>query len=152
MLQSISWSQYFSTLLLSLIVYYAYVAYKYFRWEILSLIGIKKIEEKVTPIAVTDFKKQFTSSNHTDFLPKENPGEAAVILQPFWDEANAYLAEMKPDAPKEEILFAVKMIVEKYPGLHSGEHKQQSETAISGLLAQYYPERFTATDIQNIWH
>ncbi|MBR2647959.1 MAG: hypothetical protein ACRCSM_09825 [Sediminibacterium sp.] len=152
MLQSISWSQYITAMLFALICYYGYVALKYFRWEILSLIGIKRIEEKGTPISVSEIKKQFTSSNHTDFLPKEYPVDATIIFQPFWDEANAYLAEMKLEAQKEEILFAVKMIVEKYPGLHSAEHKQGLETAISGLIAQYYPERFTATDIQNIWH
>lgn len=109
------------------------------------------MEEKGAAIPVAEIRKQFTSSNHADFLPKENPDEATVILQPFWDEANAYLAEMKPEAPKEEILFAVKLIVGKYPGLHSAEHKEELETAISGLLAQYYPERFTTADIQYMW-
>lgn len=151
MLSSISWSQYITALITLLLFYYCFVGFKYFRWEILSLIGIKRIDEKTPPIPVAEIKKQFTSSNHADFLPKENPDEATVILQPFWDEANAYLAEMKPEAPKEEILFAVKMIVGKYPGLHTAAHKQELETAISGLLAQYYPDRFTAADIQYMW-
>ena len=106
MLQSISWSQYITAMLFALICYYGYVALKYFRWEILSLIGIKRIEEKGTPISVSEIKKQFTSSNHTDFLPKEYPVDATIIFQPFWDEANAYLAEMKLEAQKEEILTA----------------------------------------------
>ena len=127
------------------------MVYKYFRWEVLSLIGIKKIDEKGTAIQVADIKKHFVASNHADFLPKENPDEATVILQPFWDETNAYLSEMKPEAPKEEILFAIKMIMGKYPGLHSAAHKQELETAISGLLAQYYAERFTVADIQYMW-
>lgn len=151
MLQSISWSQYFSTLLLSIIVYYAYVAYKYFRWEILSLIGIKKIDERGTPIPVAEIKKQFTASNHADFLPKESLGEVNGLLQPFWDEVNAYVAEIKPIAPKEEICFAVKMILEKYQGLNSEEYKTEVETTILGLLNQYFPEKFTMADIQYIW-
>lgn len=134
-----------------LLFYYCFVGLKYFRWEILSLIGIKRIDEKGTPIPIAEIKKQFTSSNHADFLPKEYPDEATVIIQPFWDEANAYLSEMKPEAPKEEILFAVKMIVGKYPGLHSAANKQELETVISGLLAHYYPERFTVADIQYMW-
>lgn len=152
MLQSISWSQYFSTLLLSIIVYYGYVAYKYFRWEILSLMGIKKIDERGTPIPVAEIKKQFTASNHTDFLPKEPLSEVNNLLQQFWDEVNAYLAEIKPQAPKEEICFAVKMILEKYPALNSDENKMVVETTISGLLNQYFPERFTIPDMQYIWH
>ncbi len=151
MFNSISWSQYITALITLLLFYYCFVGFKYFRWEILSLIGIKRIDEKSTAIPVADIKKHFVASNHADFLPKENPDDAIAILQPFWDEANAYLSEMRPEAPKEEILFAVKMIVGKYPGLHSAEHKQELETAISGLLAQYYPERFTATDIQYMW-
>lgn len=151
MFNSISWSQYTTVLITLLLFYYCFVGVKYFRWEILSLIGIKRIDEKSTAIPVADIKKHFVDSNHADFFPKVNADEAIAILQPFWDEANAYLAEMKPEAPKEEILFAVKMIVGKYPRLHSAEHKQELETAISGLLAQYYPERFTATDIQYMW-
>ncbi|MBP6023907.1 hypothetical protein [Ferruginibacter sp.] len=151
MLSSISWNQYITALITLLLFYYCFVGFKYFRWEILSLIGIKRIDEKNTAIPVADIKKHFVASNHADFLPKEIPDEATVILQPFWDEANAYLCEMKPEAPNEEILFAIKMIVGKYPGLHSAEHKQELETAISGLLAQYYPERFTVADIQYMW-
>lgn len=151
MLSSISWSQYITALIALLLFYYCFVGFKYFRWEILSLIGIKRIDQKNTAIPVADIKKHFVASKHADFLPKETADDATVILQPFWDEANAYLAEMKPEAPKEEVLFAVKMIVGKYPGLHSAEHKQELETAISGLLAQYYPERFTSTDIQYMW-
>lgn len=151
MLQSISWSQYITALLFALIFYYAYVAYKYFRWEILSLIGIKRIDEKSTAIPVADIKKQFTSSNHADFLPKEPLNEVNGILQPFWDEVNAYLAEIKPQAPKEEICFAVKIILEKYPVLTSEEYKTEVEAAIAGLLNQYFPERFTVADMQYIW-
>ena len=152
MLQSISWSQYFSTLLLSIIIYYTYVAYKYFRWEILSIIGIKKIDDKAIAIPVADIKKQFTASNHADFLPREMLFEVNSKLQLFWDEVNAYLSEIKPQAPNEQICFAVKKILEKYPDLNSKENKAEAETTVSGLLNQYFPERFTVADIQYIWH
>jgi hypothetical protein len=152
MLQSISWSQYITALLFALICYYAYVAYKYFRWEILGLIGIKKIDEKGTAIPVAEIKKQFSKSNHADFLPKEPVNEVNGMLQPFWDEVNACLAEIKPEASKEEICFAVKMILEKYPALNSDKNKMVVETTISGLLNQYFPERFTIPDMQYIWH
>lgn len=152
MLQSISWSQYISTLLLSIIIYYTYVAYKYFRWEILSLIGIKKIDDKAIAIPVAEIKKQFTASNHADFLPKEMLFEVNSKLQPFWDEVNAYLSEIKPQVPKEQICFAIQKILDKYPDLNNTENKAEVETTISGLLNQYFPEKFTMADIQYIWH
>lgn len=150
MLQSISWSQYITALLLALICYYVYVAYKYFRWEILAVIGIKRVDEKHVSVPVAEIKKQFTSSNHADFLPKEPLSEVNGMLQAFWDEANAYLSEIKPQAPKEEICFAVKIILEKYPVLNKDENKMVVETTISGLLNQYFPERFTVADMQYI--
>ena len=148
MLQSISWSQYFSTLLLLLIVYYAYVAYKYFRWEILSLIGIKKIEEKVTPIAVTDFKKQFTSSNHTDFMPANN---AENMFQAFTDEVKAYLYEANPFAPKEEILFALQQIISKYPAVKNTGSKATINEFILRETNKHYQGLLQEEDFLPIW-
>lgn len=151
MLQSISWSQYITALLFALICYYGYVAFKYFRWEILSIVGINKIDEKSEAILIAEIKKQFTASNHSDFLPKEQLNDVNGILQPFWGELNAYLAEIKPQAPKEEICFAIKKILEKYPFLNSAEYKTDTDATISGLLNQYFPERFTVADMQYIW-
>ncbi|MBI1781177.1 MAG: hypothetical protein HYR66_07375 [Sphingobacteriales bacterium] len=136
----------------ALICYYVYVAYKYFSWEILAVIGIKRIDEKNEAVPVAEIKKQFTSGNHADFLPKELLNEVKGILQLFWDEVNAYLAEIRAQAPKEEICFAVKVILEKYPVLITAENKIEVETTISGLLNQYFPERFTVADMQTIWH
>lgn len=152
MLNSISWSQYIAALLFALICYYAYVAYKYFRWEILAVIGIKRVDEKHVVVPVAEIKKQFTSSNHADFLPKEPLNEVNGLLQLFWDEMNAYLAEVKQQAPKEEVCFAIKKILEKYPELNSTEYKTEVEATICGLLNQYFSEKFTVADMQNIWH
>lgn len=149
MFNSISWSQYVTVIITSLILYYCFIGFKYFRWEILSLIGIKRIDDKDIAIPVAEIKKHYAASNHADYLPK-NPDEAIAMLQPFWDEVNAYLAEMNSVAPNEEILFALKMILEKYSGLQNDEYRKEVETATSGLLNQYFPERFKAADIQYI--
>lgn len=116
--------------------YYCFAGVNYFRWEILSLVGIKRIAEKDTTIPVADLKKQFVASNHADFLPKENADEAIAIFQPFWDEANAYLSEMNPEAPKEEILFCCYNESRKISRLTFSGHKLKLGTAISGLIAQ----------------
>ena len=151
MLQSISWSQYITALLFALICYYGYIAFKYFRWEILSIVGIKRIDNKSEASPVAEIKKQFTASVHTDFLPKEQLSDVNGMLQPFWDELNAYLAEIKPQAPKEEICFAIKKILEKYPFVNGAEYQTKAEAAISGLLNQYFPERIAVADMQFIW-
>ncbi len=45
MFNSITWAQYFTTVGLILCFYYLGIAYRYYRWEILSLIGIKKVAD-----------------------------------------------------------------------------------------------------------
>ena len=39
MLNSITWGQYITAIVLTLIFYYVVIGYKYFKWEILALIG-----------------------------------------------------------------------------------------------------------------
>lgn len=150
MLNSITWGQYVAVLVTLLICFYIFIGAKYFRWEILSLIGIKRIDEKREAIPLAEIKKHFDTSNHSDFLPKENMDEEAVILQPYWDEVNAYLGEIKHEDSNEEILLALKRISEKYPDLDNPAYRQDVDSALSGLLNQYFPQRFKTSDIQHI--
>jgi hypothetical protein len=57
MFNSITWGQYFSAVTLLLICYYAYTGYRYYRWEILGIMGIKKVDDSVAgKITSSDFK------------------------------------------------------------------------------------------------
>jgi hypothetical protein len=42
MFNSISWWQYFTTAALAVTHYYLIIGYKYYRWEILNLTGVKE--------------------------------------------------------------------------------------------------------------
>jgi hypothetical protein len=148
MLSSISWNQYIAFLSIILIGYYFFIGYKYFRWEILGIIGIKKIEQSELQIPVSELKKQFTSSNHADFMPKDNREN---ILQPFTDEVKAYLYEASPSAPKEEILFALQQIISKYPAIKNMESRATMNEFIMGETEKHYQGLFTYEDIAKIW-
>lgn len=146
MLNSITWGQYLSVIAIALTGYYIYVAYKYFRWELLAFIGIRKIENENPAIQIADLKKQFTVSNHSDFLPKETN----LSTQPFLDELAAYLNEMNAAAPSEEILFAIESIVLKYPALRDTKNNHSLADTVMQLAHQYFPNKILAEDIQNI--
>lgn len=148
MLSSISWSQYISFVSISLVGYYLYTGYKYFRWEILGLIGVKKIEQTETQIPVAEFKKQFTSSNHADFMPKDSTEN---VLQAFADEIKAYLYEANPSAPKEEILFALQQIIAKYPVLKNIESRATINEFILGETKKHYQGLLQEDDLLQIW-
>lgn len=148
MFSSTSWSQYITFLSLALVGYYIYVSYKYFRWEILGLIGIKKTEQSEVQIPVAELKKQFTSSNNTDFMPKNNTEN---IFQAFADEVKAYLYEASPSAPKEEILFALQQIVSKYPVIKSIENRNAINEFILGETEKHYQGLFQQDGLGQIW-
>lgn len=115
MLQSISWNQYITSILMLLAFYYFYVGYKYYRWELLGLIGIKKIEPGVAAIPVEEFKGKLISENNDDYLPKEF-ASATNTMQPIKDEITAYLIGTADSVPsKNELINALQAIVAKYP-------------------------------------
>jgi hypothetical protein len=146
MLNSISWGQYISAIVVALVCYYVCVGYMFFRWELLALIGIKKVESGIRAIPTAEIKKHFTAGNHTDYLPKEN----AITGQPFLDELAAYLGAMNNTAPAEEVLFAANSIASKYPMLTNSQNKTEINQAANWLLQQYFPNKFMAEDIQDI--
>lgn len=113
MLQTISWNQYITSIVLLLAFYYAYVGYKYYRWELLALIGIRKIEPGNATIPVEELKGKLVSENQEDYLPKES---ATNTMQVIKDEINAYLAGTADSMPsKIELLNSLQAIVAKHP-------------------------------------
>jgi hypothetical protein len=135
MFSSISWNQYIVSLSIVIIGYYLYIGYKYFRWEILGLIGINKIEQTEAQIPVDELKKQFTASIHADFMPKDNTDN---MFQAFTDEVKAFLFQANPSAPKEEILFALQQIISKYPALKNAENRAAINDFILTETAKHY--------------
>ena len=148
MLSSISWSQYITFLSIALIGYYFYIGYKYYRWEVLSLIGVKKIEQSEIQMPVAELKRHFTSSNHADFMPKDNTDD---IFQAFTDEVKAYLYEASPSAPKEEIVFALQQIVSKYTAIKNTENRTVINEFILGETKKHYQGLLEEADLVQIW-
>ena len=148
MLSSVSWGQYLGFIGSVLCLYYGYLGYKYYRWEILSLVGIKKINLDEIQVPVAEIKRKFTESNHADFLPK-NIIESQ--LQPFADEVKAYLYEANPAAPKEELLFAIQQIATKYPASKEMEYRASVNEFIIKEAENHYPGLLQRELISQIW-
>lgn len=125
-----------------------YIGYKYFRWEILGLIGVNKIEPSEGQIPLAELKKQFTASNHVDFMPKDN---TESMFQVFTDEVKAFLFQANPSAPKEEILFALQQIISKYPILKNIESKAAINDFILTETAKHYHDLLQDEDLIQIW-
>jgi hypothetical protein len=152
MLSSISWGQYLSSLLISLICYYAYVGYKYFHWELLALIGIKKVDAGAIPIAVADIKKQFVSESHSDYLPKEvTDTDFTPVINAFEDEIKAFLQEAGNGKDKVSLLSTLQQICQKYPVLKSSDNSDELNLFVLKEVEKYNSGIINLQDIQQFW-
>jgi len=152
MLSSITWGQYLSAVLISLICYYTYVGYKYFHWELLAHIGIKKVEPGATPIAIADLKKQFVSEHHSDYLPKEaTDTDFTPVINAFEDEVKAYLQEAAHGTNKASLLTALKQICQKYPVLKSSDNSDELNLFILEEVERCHSGIINVQDIQQLW-
>lgn len=127
MFNSITWGQYFTAITLLLVCYYIFIGLRFYRWEILNVIGIKKVEDNAIAIStVADFKKSFETESHEDYLPKAiSEVDISPVVQSFTDEIKAYLQESDDDTSKEELLHSIQAIVTKYPVLRNLDYKHE---------------------------
>ena len=152
MFNSITWGQYLITVTLLLICYYASVALRFYRWEILSIMGIKKVEDEAISIStVAEFKKSFENENHEDYLPKPDPEvDISPVVQSFTDEIKAYLQEAGNSITKDELLNSFQAIVAKYPVLKSVDYTPELVQFIFDESSARYPNLLQLNDAKQL--
>lgn len=150
MFNSITWGQYFSTLALLLVCYYAFVGYRYYRWEILGIIGIRKVEDSaVGSSELSTFKNLILTENPGDYLPKPDLEiDISPLVQSFTDEVQAYLQEIsKNKMPKEELLSSLQEIARKYPALKNADCKDELTQFVLNEVNRQYPNLLQLNDV-----
>lgn len=155
MLNSISWGQYFSTLALLLVCYYIVIGYRYYRWKILAVIGIRKVENSaVGSTALSNFKNSIVAENHGDYLPKPALEiDISPLVQSFTDEVQAYLKEaVKNKTQKEELLNSLQIIGSKYPALKDADCKNELIRFVSTEVNRQYPDLLQSNDVNLLWN
>ncbi len=152
MFSSISWSQYIVVLAVLLIGYYLYVGYKYYRWELLAIVGIKKVEPGTTTITAAEFKEQITAENHADYLPKEiGETDLSPVISSFQDEITAYFQEAGKHSEKKELINSLKQICIKYPILKDADSRNELDKFIINAIKENGAEEISINDIQQLW-
>lgn len=148
MFNSITWGQYLVAVALLLVLYYAFVGFKYFRWEILSLIGIRKVDNDA--IAIPAMTKP--EEKHEDSLPKSpQKTDTSPMLQPFTDEVQAYLNQTENGISKHELIDALQQLIEKHPAAQHAEYRNELVYFIASSVNVKYPQLLRASDISQLW-
>jgi hypothetical protein len=153
MFNSISWSQYITAIIALLLLYYCFIGYKYFRWEILSLIGIKKVEDNTIAIpAFNNVTQSFKTENPEDYLPKSNLEiDISPLVQSFTDEAQAFINGANNNIPKPEILYSLQLIAAKYPALKDADCKDELMQRIVEEVNTKYPSLVELSELKILW-
>jgi hypothetical protein len=150
MFNSITWGQYLFAVALLLVLYYAFVGLKYFRWEILSLIGIIKVDNDTIVIPAMPNTKP--EEKHEDYLPKPpQKTDTSPMVQPFTDEVQAYLSQTENGITKHELTDALQQLLEKYPAAKNVEYRNELVYFIASSVNAKHPQLLRATDISQLW-
>ena len=150
MFNSITWGQYLFAVTLLLVLYYAFVGFKYFRWEILSLIGIKKVDNDT--IVIPPVTSTRPEENHEDYLPKPpQTTDTSPMVQPFTDEVQAYLNQTDNSISKHELIDALQQLFEKHPVVQNAEYRNELTYFIASSVNLKYPQLLRASDISQLW-
>jgi len=153
MFSSITWGQYFTTVTLLLVCYYAVIGLRFYRWEILSVIGIKKVEDNSVAIStVANLKKSFETESHEDYLPKpELEIDISPVVQSFTDEIKAYLQESSNEISKDELQHSLQIIITQYPVLKSVDYKLELIQFLFDESNAKYPNLLQLTDLKKLF-
>ena len=153
MLSSITWGQYLSGIALLLLFYYGFVAFRYFKWEILGVIGIKKIDGSSVAIpTMAEFKSSMEGESHESYLPKPATDiDISPLVQSFTDEVQAYLKEAESGIDKNELLYSIKQIAMKYPALKDSDCNDEMRQFIYREANDKYPNIIQPHDALHLW-
>lgn len=152
MLSTVSWGQYITAIIILLVCYYLYVGIKYFRWEILSLAGINKVDDNTIFVpARTSQSEVIQPEKPEDYLPKSNIEiDISPVVKSFTDEVRAYLQEAKSNVPKPELIYSLKSIAAKYPALRNVDFGEELLAIVFSDVNNKYPGLFELSDFNTL--
>jgi hypothetical protein len=156
MLQSISWQTYLSTCSSTLVLYYAIIAFIFYRKD--WVLKINPDKQSVLPIETTEFKNAmhtgFSSviNNKVDEFSNYISTGDTEIADALVDELQALTKAMDVKCIKAELMQAIKNVLRKYPSLNSFFYQEiinrviAEECETNGLIV------LEKQEIAGLWH
>ena len=155
MFNSITWGQYFSTIISLLIIYYTVIVFKFYKWEILAAIGIRKVDNAtLNTVSLSGLKKYVSPENDEDYQPKHSMEiDISPLVQSFTDEVAAFLQEAdEAEITKEQIINSLQSICSKYPAIKNADCKNELILMVATEINLKYPNLFQQNDFVRLWN
>jgi len=155
MFNSITWGQYFYAIISLLIIYYAVIGFKFYKWEILAAIGIRKVDNAtLNTVSLSGLKKYVSQENDGDYQPKQSMEiDISPLVQLFTDEVAAFLQEAdESEITKEQIINSLQSICSKYPAIKNADCRNELILLVANEINIKYPNLFQQNDLVRIWN
>ena len=151
MFTSISWNEYLSFTLTALFFYYTFIAFRFYKWELLAIAGIKRELPSSKQIHTADLKRQLISNDTTDSNPPQNntANNDAVSIS-LKTEISALLAN-SPETISSNILSdSLNAVLSKYSS-RLLQQKQDLSRFILEESGKYFPGLLSQNDVEQLW-
>ena len=155
MFNSITWGEYFSTIISLLIIYYALLGFKFYKWEILAAFGIRKVDNAtLNTVSLSGLKKYVSPENEEDYQPKQSMEiDISPLVQSFNDEVTAFLQQAdEVGITKEQITNSLQSICSKYPAIKNADCKNELILMVANEINLKYPNLFQPNDLVRLWN
>ena len=156
MFNSITWGQYFSAIIFLLIIYYIVIGFRSYKWEILGVMGIRKVDDASlnTTAALSNLKESNSLENHENYLPKPSLEiDISPLVQSFTNEVTAFVQGAdEAEITKEEIINSLQAICTKYPAIKNADCRKDLEVDLLKEINLKYPTLVQQKDFKNLWN
>jgi hypothetical protein len=154
MFNNISWSEYLAFILLSALIWYAYVFYTYFRYDLLQSLSGRKADSSntVSLEAASNLQSELSPVNFQHYQPKSSETNHSQIIESFIDETRAYLNEAgRGEISKENLLQSLSRITAKYSSLTQSEYKASLDQFIIQEVETNCAMPLDENEISRVW-
>ena len=157
MFNQISWATYAQTAVLSLVIYYFFVLYRYYRQDLLVKIKGKQryASNSVafnSPSQQPAFQQEI-NFNETVFIPKENKnGGYSPLGQSLTDELQAFISEAGSNSfERQQIIPSLQLLIGKYPSVKSSPFKESIKQQIAQQCASTCSVHLSEEELDGLW-
>lgn len=153
MLSNISWSEYMTFVFVSVLIWYAFVFFNYYRQEFVQVVQGKNASSNKS----FDFSETLhtTSLNQTEYPPdsyKPKAADISQIVQGYTDEVNAYFEGVNADEiEKDSLVSSLQIITSRYPSLCDSEYKESLSQNLIGQVKINWDLTLDDDDLKKIW-
>jgi len=155
MFNAITWGQYFYTIISLLIIYYVVLGFKFYKWEILAAIGIRKADNAdLDTLSLSGLEKYVSPENDEDYQPKPSIEiDISPVVQSFNDEVVVFLQEANEvRITKEQIINSLQSICSRYPAIKNADCRNELTQMVAKEINLKYPNLFQQNDLVRLWN